>query len=109
MTDTSRWVLANGTWDNSPAVLDVWREDANLAGFLRPADDFRGVVAALRGLPPAEVARMQAALANERGKVLFSAPEGEEGSQLGRIIVRRMCEYAARARAPKEGDGGGTA
>ena len=115
MTNTSAWIFdkpyaGHQIKSNTARVLQMWRLDAAVpASEMLQAASFAEVVARLRALPEEAVLGKQEALARERGKFMY-APAGWErgggsgGTPLTDVIIRRLCEHAARLKA-----GGGAA
>ncbi|KAL6777796.1 hypothetical protein ACKKBG_A15670 [Auxenochlorella protothecoides x Auxenochlorella symbiontica] len=92
------WVVANASlarFDNRPGVLTDWYLDTELRpGEMLHVDTLAEVLGVLRGMPPEVLAAKQAALAREAYKQYWLPAPGEDKSQLGEIVVKRLCEHA---------------
>ncbi|KFM25364.1 hypothetical protein F751_0902 [Auxenochlorella protothecoides] len=92
------WVVANaslGVPDNHPDVLNSWYLDAHLVpSSVIQVDSLAEVLGVLRGMPPEVLAAKQAALARQAYRQYWLPPPGETRSQLGEIVVKRLCDHA---------------
>ena len=79
-----------------PRVPGELEPDAGLAGGVIRVENFAEAVEYLRALPEARLASMREALDEERLKFYYPPLPGFRQSVAGKLVVRRMCEYATR-------------